>query len=39
MKKLMIIIIITYLMMNIIVKIADDNEYIKMNAFKIIKKY
>ena len=39
MKKLMIIIIIAYLMMNIIVKTADDNEYIKMNAFKIIKKY
>lgn len=39
MKKLMIIIIITYLMMNIIVKTADDNEYVEMNAFKIIKKY
>ena len=39
MKKLMIIIIITYLMMNIIVKIADDNEHIEMNVFKIIKKY
>ena len=39
MKKLMIIIIITYLMINIIIKIADKNEYVEMNAFKIIKKY
>ena len=39
MKKLMIIIIITYLMINIIIKIADNNEYVEMNAFKIIKKY
>lgn len=39
MKKLMMIIIITYLMINIIIKIADNNEYVEMNAFKIIKKY
>ena len=39
MKKQMIIIKIAYIMMNKIVKTADDNEYIKMNAFKIIKKY
>ncbi len=39
MKKLMIITIIIYLMMNMIIKISDDNEYIKMDTFRIIKKY
>ena len=39
MKKLMIITIIIYLMMNMIIKISDDNEYIRMDTFRIIKKY